>query len=177
MPKFILFGLMAFIPILGAIFLFQQSQPILATLSLVGSFYFVYKLLLGYTVWRFSYIKVNDDDIEHFSSSSVFKETVTVINFSDISNISFEKKGALSSLSGSGIIVLQTTSGEFRFHNAKDVESAYAKLKDAKAKASKHSPVQQEDELEAEVSELEPQPKEEDVKNSSDEDIEVIHED
>ena len=93
LPKLIIFGLLSAVPAVGGFLFFKQSQPVLATLSLIGSFYFAYKLLLTYTIWRFSYVKINKDDIEHFSSSSIFKESVTVMNFSDISNISFERKG------------------------------------------------------------------------------------
>ncbi|HMS32178.1 MAG TPA: hypothetical protein PKA29_02805 [Candidatus Saccharibacteria bacterium] len=146
LPKLIIFGLLSAVPAVGGFLFFKQSQPVLATLSLIGSFYFAYKLLLTYTIWRFSYIKINIDDIEHFSSSSIFKESVTVINFSDISNISFERKGILSSISGSGIIILQTSSGEFRFYNAKGVEQAYAKLKGQKANYSKLEPKKPDDE-------------------------------
>jgi hypothetical protein len=174
LPKFIMFGLLAVVPAIGTFFLFRQSQPVPATLSLVGSFYFGYKLLLTYTVWRFSYIKVNDDDIEHFSSSSIFKESVTVVNFEDISNISFERKGILSSFSGSGIIILQTSSGEFRFYNTKRVEQAYSQLKSHKANYSKTKNLKLDTE---DVSIDNDNQTEEHIKLNPEDELEITHQD
>lgn len=102
-----------------------QYSAILIPLGLI----LIYKLLIEYTKWKFSYIVVNDDSLEHFSRTGLFKENVTSLDFKNIQDVSYRQSGIMNILSGSGIIVLQTSSGEFRFHDAKSVKSQYLKLK------------------------------------------------
>ena len=102
-----------------------QYSAILIPLGLI----LIYKLLIEYTKWKFSYIVVKDDSIEHYSRTGLFKENVTSLDFKNIQDVSYRQNGMMNIVSGSGIIVLQTSSGEFRFYDAKSVKSQYLKLK------------------------------------------------
>ena len=90
-----------------------QYSAILIPLGLI----LIYKLLIEYTKWKFSYIVVKDDSIEHYSRTGLFKENVTSLDFKNIQDVSYRQNG------------MMTSSGEFRFYDAKSVKSQYLKLK------------------------------------------------
>ena len=97
---------------------------------LVISIFLFYKILMFYVKWRFSYIVVDESKLEHFSRSGLFKENLTSIDLKNISDVSYNQSGLVNIIFGSGIIILRTNSGEFRFHDVRSIKQAYAKLND-----------------------------------------------
>lgn len=116
--------------IIAVVLLVRAELPQVSAIFVPIFLFTAYKLLMEYTKWKFSYIVVKNDSLEHFSRTSLFKEKVTSIDFNNIKDVSYSQSGLMNILSGSGIIVLQTSSGEFRFYDVKSVKDQYLKLKD-----------------------------------------------